>query len=41
MDTAKAISIIIANPEFEDVRTGGTAPTKNSADHCSFVQQQK
>ena len=31
MDTAKAIGIIIANPEFEDVRSlEGTAPTKNS-----------
>ena len=30
MDTAKAIGIIIANPEFEDVRRlEGTAPTKN------------
>ena len=30
MDTAKAIGIIIANPEFEDVRSlEGTAPTKN------------
>lgn len=29
MDTAKAIGIIIANPEFEDVRSlEGTAPTK-------------
>ena len=29
MDTAKAIGIIIANPEFEDVRSlGGVAPTK-------------
>lgn len=28
MDTAKAIGIIIANPEFEDVRSlEGTAPT--------------
>lgn len=30
MDTAKAIAIIIANPEFEDVRSlEGVAPTKN------------
>ena len=30
METAKAIGIIIANPEFEDVRSlEGTAPTKN------------
>lgn len=30
MDTAKAIGIIIANPEFEDVRSlEGIAPTKN------------
>ena len=30
MDTAKAIGIIIANPEFEDVRSlEGVAPTKN------------
>lgn len=30
MDTAKAIEIIIANQEFEDVRSlEGTAPTKN------------
>lgn len=30
MDTAKAIGIIIENPEFEDVRSlEGTAPTKN------------
>lgn len=30
MDTAKAIGIITANPEFEDVRSlEGTAPTKN------------
>ena len=30
MDTAKAIGIIIANPEFEDVRSlEGTAPTQN------------
>ncbi len=30
MDTAKAIAIIIANPEFADVRSlEGTAPTKN------------
>ncbi len=29
MDTAKAIGIIIANPEFEDVRSlEGVAPTK-------------
>lgn len=38
MDTAKAIGIIIANPEFEDVRSlEGTAPTKKPlcADHCS------
>jgi len=32
MDTAKAIGIIIANPEFEDVRSlEGVAPTKNHA----------
>ncbi len=30
MDTAKAVGIIIANPEFADVRSlEGTAPTKN------------
>ena len=30
MDTSKAIGIIIANPEFQDVRSlEGTAPTKN------------
>ena len=30
MDTAKAIGIIVANPEFEDVRSlEGVAPTKN------------
>ena len=30
MDTAKAVGIIIANPEFEDVRSlEGVAPTKN------------
>lgn len=30
MDTVKAIGIIIANPEFEDVRSlEGVAPTKN------------
>ena len=30
MDTAKALGIIIANPEFEDVRSlEGVAPTKN------------
>ena len=30
MDTAKAVGIIIANPEFEDVRSPeGVAPTKN------------
>ena len=37
MDTAKAIGIIIANPEFEDVRSlEGTAPTKKPmcTDHC-------
>lgn len=32
MDTAKAIGVIIANPEFEDVRSlEGVAPTKNHA----------
>jgi len=32
MDTAKAIGIIIANPEFEDVRSlEGVAPTKNAS----------
>ena len=32
MDTAKAIGIIIANPEFSDVRSlEGVAPTKNKA----------
>ena len=32
MDTAKAIGIIISNPEFEDVRSlEGVAPTKNHA----------
>lgn len=31
MDTAKAVGIIINNPEFEDVRSlEGTAPTKNA-----------
>ena len=37
MDTAKAVGIIIANPEFADVRSlEGVAPTKNQvrADHC-------
>ncbi len=30
MDTAKGIGIVIANPEFEDIRSlEGTAPTKN------------
>ncbi len=32
MDTAKAIGIIVANPEFADVRSlEGTAPTKNKS----------
>ena len=32
MDTAKAVGIIIKNPEFSDVRSlEGTAPTKNKA----------
>ena len=32
MDTAKAIGVIITNPEFEDVRSlEGVAPTKNHA----------
>ena len=32
MDTAKAIGIIVENPEFEDVRSlEGVAPTKNHA----------
>lgn len=32
MDTAKAIGIIIANPEFADVRSlEGVAPTRNHA----------
>lgn len=32
MDTAKAVGIIIANPEFEDVRSlEGVAPTKNKS----------
>ena len=32
MDTAKAIGIIIANPEFEDIRSlEGVAPTKNKS----------
>ncbi|MFR1038333.1 MAG: iron-containing alcohol dehydrogenase [Clostridium sp.] len=38
MDTAKAIGIIIANPEFEDVRSlEGVAPTKKPCvpDHRS------
>ena len=37
MDTSKAIGIIIANPEFEDVRSlEGTARTKSMcSDHCS------
>ncbi len=39
MDTSKAIGIIIANPEFEDVRSlEGVAPTKKTmcTDHrCS------
>ena len=31
MDTSKAIGIIIANPEFEDVRSlEGTAPTRET-----------
>lgn len=37
MDTAKAIGIIIANPEFEDVISlEGVAPTQEAvcADHC-------
>lgn len=37
MDTSKAIGIIIANPEFEDVRSlEGVAPTKETlrSDHC-------
>ena len=37
MDTAKAIGIIINNPEFEDVRSlEGVAPTKNPScsDYC-------
>ena len=32
MDTAKAIGIVIANPEFEDIRSlEGVAPTKNKS----------
>lgn len=32
MDTAKAIGIIMTNPEFADVRSlEGTAPTKSHA----------
>ena len=35
MDTSKAIGIIIANPEFEDVRSlEGVAPTTLCSDHC-------
>ena len=36
MDTSKAIGIIIANPEFEDVRSlEGVAPTKKPCVHRS------
>lgn len=41
MDTSKAIGIIIANPEFEDVRSlEGVAPTKNLAYRLSLFQPQ-
>ena len=42
MDTAKAVGIIIANPEFEDVRSlGGVADTKKTmcTNHCRGCQQ--
>lgn len=39
MDTSKAIGIIIANPEFEDVRSlEGVAPTKNTAYRSSLFR---
>jgi len=42
MDTSKAIGIIIANPEFEDVRSlEGTAPTKNPFRSLQCLQQQE
>ena len=42
MDTAKAIGIIIANPEFEDVRSlEGTAPTKKPACRSSQCRPQQ
>lgn len=32
MDTSKAIGIVVANPEFSDIRSlEGVAPTKNKA----------
>ncbi len=41
MDTSKAIGIIIANPEFEDVRSlEGVAPTKNLVFLLLQFQQQ-
>lgn len=41
MDTSKAIGIIIANPEFEDVRSlEGVAPTKNRVFRSSPFRQQ-
>ena len=41
MDTSKAIGIIIANPEFEDVRSlEGTAPTKIHAYRSSLFRPQ-
>lgn len=41
MDTAKAIGIIIANPEFEDVRSlEGVAPTKKPSFLLLQYQQQ-
>ena len=41
MDTAKAVGIIINNPEFEDVRSlEGVADTRNLAYQSSQFQQQ-
>ena len=41
MDTAKAVGIIINNPEFEDVRSlEGTAPTKNKLCRLLRFRQQ-
>ena len=42
MDTSKAIGIIIANPEFEDVRSlEGVAPQRNLVYRSSQYQQQQ